>query len=275
MRWRAIASTAAFAAVSTVVCAGGLAALAAPAAAQETATVYVVHGVPDTPVDVYVDGERAIDDFQPGTVEGPVELPAGEHDLALFAADAPDDSGEPVLTTTAELPAGGNVTVAAHLDAGGAPKLTPFVNDVGPVPAGKARVVVRHTAAAPAVDVRAGGTPVIEGLTNPNEKALEVAAGTVSADVTLAGTGTVAIGPADLDLAEGTATFVHAIGSAEAENLSLVPFTVTGLHSAPGGIPAGSAPAGTPVGWLLLTAGGVAILVAALTVRRRVRPAAG
>ena len=44
------------------------------AAAQDTGTVFVVHGVPDTPVDVYVDGERALDDFQPGTTQGPVEL---------------------------------------------------------------------------------------------------------------------------------------------------------------------------------------------------------
>ena len=52
-----------------------LALVATPAAvAQDTGTVYVVHGVPDTPVDVYVDGKRAIDDFQPGTSQGPVEL---------------------------------------------------------------------------------------------------------------------------------------------------------------------------------------------------------
>ncbi len=57
---------------------GGALALAlvtAPAAlAQDTGTVYVVHGVPDTPVDVYVDGPRAIDTFEPGPTQGPVEL---------------------------------------------------------------------------------------------------------------------------------------------------------------------------------------------------------
>ncbi|WP_410479373.1 hypothetical protein [Pseudonocardia sp. H11422] len=36
----------------------------------------------------------------------------------------------------------------AHLNEAGAPTVTPFVNDVGPVPAGQARLVVRHTAAA-------------------------------------------------------------------------------------------------------------------------------
>ena len=43
---------------------GGALALAlvtAPAAvAQDTAAVYVVHGVPDTPVDVYVDGPGSV-----------------------------------------------------------------------------------------------------------------------------------------------------------------------------------------------------------------------
>ena len=41
--------------------------------------------------------------------------------------------------------------------------LTPFVNDVSAVPAGQARVTVRHIAAAPAVDVRAGGAVVAPG----------------------------------------------------------------------------------------------------------------
>ena len=44
---------------------------AAPAAAaQETGSVYVVHGIPDTPVDIYVDGSRALDDLQPGASAG-------------------------------------------------------------------------------------------------------------------------------------------------------------------------------------------------------------
>ena len=51
---------------------------------------YVVHGIPKTPVDVYVDGARALDDFQPGTSKGPVALPAGPHKVAIFPADAPD-----------------------------------------------------------------------------------------------------------------------------------------------------------------------------------------
>ena len=254
-----------------------LALVAAPAAtAQETGTVYVVHGVPDTPVDVYVDGKRAIDDFQPGTSQGPVELPAGSHQVALFAADAADGSGTPVLSASADLPAGGNVTLVAHLDASGNPKITPFVNDVSSVPAGQARLVVRHTAAAPTVDVLAGGQPVIQGLSNGQEKALEVPAGSVSAAVAAAGTTDPVIGPADVNLQEGTATFVHAIGKLDGGELSLVSFTVSDLHSSPSGVPSG-APSGAPAdgdvpAWLLMsTVAGLAVAAASAT---RLRSAA-
>jgi hypothetical protein len=140
-----------------------------------------------------------------------------------------------------EVPAGANATVVAHLDADGNPTLTPFVNDVSATSAGDARLTVRHTAAAPAVDVRADGDVVFDGLTNPNEASADVPAGAYSADVVLAGTEDVALGPADLDLAEGTNTIVYAWGSAEDGNLDLAVQTIDGLHSAPGGVPGGEA----------------------------------
>jgi hypothetical protein len=207
--------------------------------------VYVVHGIPDTPVDVYVDGQKAIDDFKPISEQGPVDLPAGKHEVKIFPADATDGSGKALLEASAEVPSGGNVTLVAHLDESGNPKITPFVNDVKSVPAGQARLVVRHTAAAPAVDVLAGGKPVVQGLSNGDQKALEVPAGSVSAAVAAAGTTDPVIGPADVDLKEGTATFVHAVGSLDKKNLQLVSFTVSNLHSSPGGVGSG-APSGAP-----------------------------
>jgi hypothetical protein len=72
-----------------------------------------------------------------------------------------------------------------------------------------------------------------------------VPAGTVAAAVAAAGTTQPVIGPADVDLREGTATFVHAIGSLEGRSLGLVSFSVDGLHSAPSGVPSG-APSGAP-----------------------------
>ncbi|HEU4910533.1 MAG TPA: DUF4397 domain-containing protein [Actinomycetes bacterium] len=217
------------------------AAFTAPAqAASGTATVTVVHGVPGATVDVYANGEELLTDFEPGTVTDPTELPAGTYDLKVTEAGAGADGEALIEANGVEVPAGANATVAAHLDADGNPVLTPFVNDASDVPAGKARLTVRHTAAAPAVDVRAGGTPVFEGLTNPNEESAEVDAGTVSADVVLAGTETVALGPADLTLEEGTNTIVYAWGSAADENLDLAVQTISGLDSAPAGVPSGT-----------------------------------
>lgn len=220
--------------------AGALVLVATPASAEETATVSVLHAVPDTPVDVYANGERLIDDFQPGTLTDPLQLPAGSYDLAIFPADAADGSGDPLLSADGvTVPAGANATVVAHLGEDGTPVLTPFVNDVSAIPAGQARVTVRHTAAAPAVDIRAGGTVVAPGLANPGEASLVVPAGTVSADVVLAGTDTVAIGPADLNLAEGTNTIVYAWGSGDA-GYELAVQTISGAHSAPSGVPGGT-----------------------------------
>ena len=65
-------------------------------------------------------------------------------------------------------------------------------------------------------------------------------AGTVSADVVLAGSTTVVIGPADVTLKEGTSTIVYAWGSASANNLKLAVQTISGMHSAPGGVNAGT-----------------------------------
>jgi MYXO-CTERM domain-containing protein len=247
---------AAFAATAAV------AALATPAASASgagSATVSVLHAVPGLTVDVYANGEELIPDFAPGTLTDPLTLPAGTYDLAVFEAGADPASATPAITLDdATVPAGANVTVVAHLGETGTPTLTPFVNDVSALDAGEARLGVRHTAAAPAVDVRAGGTPVIEGLTNPNEEVLVLDAGTVSADVVLAGTETVAIGPADVTLAEGTATFVYAWGSAEDGNLALAVQTVDGLHSSPSGVPSGES---APTTSLLAGAGALALLL--------------
>ena len=93
---------------------------------------------------------------------------------------------------------------------------------------------------------------MVKGLTNPQQQVLNLPAGTVRADVVLAGTSTVVIGPADVDLTEGTATIVYAVGSAEQKTLGLVVQTISGLHSSPGGVPAGTGgladDGGVPVG---------------------------
>ena len=226
------------------IAAGAIAAfgLAAPAYAisDTTADLSVLHGIPDTPVDVYVNGELTLDDFQPGDLAGPLDLAAGDYEVALTATDAADDS-DPILgPISVTLEANTSYTAVAHLTEGGDPTVTPYVNDISETAAGEGRLTVRHDAAAPAVDVLAGDTPVIENLSNPEEASLDLAAGTISASVAATGTTDPVIGPADVAVEEGVLTIVYAWGSLEDENLQLAVQTVDGLHSAPDGVPSGT-----------------------------------
>ncbi|WP_327111868.1 DUF4397 domain-containing protein [Streptomyces sp. NBC_01341] len=218
--------------------------LTAPAVASsgtqnaDKAMVSVFHGVPGMTVDVYANGDRLLGDFKPGTVTEPQALDPGTYDIQVFKAGQGPD-GTPAIEKKIKVPADANATIAAHLSANGKPELTAFVNDVSKVDDGKARLTVRHVAAAPAVDVRAGGQPVFTGLVNPDEMTTEVDAGKISTDVTLAGTDTVAIGPADLNLKEGTSNVVYAWGSADAKNLALKTQTFSTAESTPAAVQAG------------------------------------
>jgi hypothetical protein len=90
----------------------------------------------------------------------------------------------------------------------------------------------------------------------------------VKADVVLAGTDDVVIGPASLKVAEGTTTIVYAWGSAEDENLKLAVQAIRGMHGSPNSVPGGTggqaaASAGAAPLWASLVA--VATLGAAVS----------
>ncbi|GAA2720525.1 DUF4397 domain-containing protein [Cellulomonas aerilata] len=218
----------------------GAAAAAAPASAADgDATLSVLHGVPDLTVDVWVNGERTLDDFTPGTLAGPLELAPGTYSVAITAADAADASAPAIGPVDLSLAGDTSYTAVAHLDAAGAPTATLFTNDTSATAAGQGRLTVRHTAAAPAVDVLAGGSPVISNLANPAERTLDLPAGTVSATVAATGTTAPVIGPADVAVREGVSTIVYAWGSLQAGNLQLAVQQIEGLHSSPSGVPSG------------------------------------
>jgi hypothetical protein len=210
-------------------------------AADGDASLSVLHAVPGVTVDVYVDGALTLDDFTPGTLAGPLALPAGSYSVAITASDAADASAPIIGPIDLPLAANGNYTAVAHLDGAGAPTATLYTNDTSTLAAGQGRLTVRHDAAAPAVDVLAGGAAVVSNLSNPGESVLTLPAGTVSATVAATGTTDPVIGPADVTVAEGSNTIVYAWGSLADGNLALAVQTIDGLHSNPGGVPAGSA----------------------------------
>jgi hypothetical protein len=253
----------------------GLGISSSPAAAADNSQVSVVHGIPGQPVDVYVNGKKILPSFKPATVAGPLSLAAGTYDIALTKPG--DPVGSALLEDkSVEVPGGKNLSLIAHLDGSGKPALTAYVNDTSTLKPGMARLIVRHDAQAPAVDVRAGGKPVFTGLTNPKEAMTEVPAGTVQADVVLAGTTTVVLGPKSLALAAGKDTIVYAIGSADDKTLAVVAQTIGGLGGAPNGMPAGTGgqnATGVNAAWYGLTALGLLLTLAAAVTFARRRPA--
>ena len=181
--------------------------------AQGTATAYVVHGIPGLVVDVYVNGRLFVEDFAPGTIAGPLTGPAGTADVAIVAANG--NPNNPALAATLTVQAGQNLTAVAHLDANGAPKLSVFENDVSPT--SSARVVIRHTAAAPAVDLLLfPGTPSEQRfgpLSNGQEAQLEVPAGSYTGAIVPTGTSNAVLGPSSFNFRAGKVYFVYVIGS--------------------------------------------------------------
>ncbi|MCZ3386360.1 MAG: DUF4397 domain-containing protein [Actinomycetia bacterium] len=235
------------------------------AQAAEDAQVSVFHGIPDLPVDVYVNGDLTLEDFKPGDVAGPLALPADTYSIEITD---PDDK-KTVLLGPADVTveAGGNYTIVANLDAKGDPTVTPFENDISAVAAGEARVTVRHVAAAPEVDIEANGDVLAPGLVNGDEAVADVPADSYDVAVVPAGGGA-AVWNEDVDLAEGVNTIAYAWGSLDDDSFAVAVQTIDGLHSAPGSVNAGE------VGLAAETSGSNPALLGALVVSFLVAAAA-
>lgn len=217
-------------------------ALAAPAGAQSAeARIHLIHGIPDTPVDVVVDGAVVFADFNFGDTQDLSSLAgdtlvglqvrlAGTDTVAIDAGDTP-------------LPASGNYSIIANLDAAGTPTLTVFENDTSAIDAGNGRLVVRHTAAAPAVDVKANGDVAFPNLSNPNEVSADLPADTYTVEVVPAGADDpVVIGPADLAVNDGDSLIVYAVGSLDGQTITVLTETISDLGTPPEGVPTGNSP---------------------------------
>lgn len=202
---------------------------AAPAQAGGASkfTLNVVHGIPGLTVDVCVNGAKPITDFEPGDVVSGVKLPEGEYRLKVTPAGEPCSAA--VLSAVADLAGGRNYTVVANLDDHGDPNLALWRNNTRKTDAGEARVVVRHMADAPAVNVWANGSPLNRGnqFDWGSMRGWDVPEGDYEVFVSLAGKTTPVIGPADLSLEAGFRYQVYAWGNGTAGyGLIVIPLEV-------------------------------------------------
>ncbi len=215
-------------------------AVPANALSSTTADLWVVHAFPGATVDIVLSGaaDLTLNDVAPETVAPQVDVPAGDYQVEIFTSDGVTSLLGPIDVTLA---ANTSYSAVAHPDADGDLTLTPFVNDLSSIAAGESRVVVRHTAEAPAVDVLAGGGPLFEGVTSGQEGVVDVPAGTYEVEVQVAADSSTAIGPVDLTFAAGTAYLIHAYGAGLDLPYGVVMFEIAGLGAGPDGVPAGSA----------------------------------
>ena len=211
--------------------------------APPTAQVYVVHGLPlpdsvtgpGTPVDVYVDGARLLDDFTFGTTVGPVDLPAATYQVQVRTPDG----ATTLFERSVDVPSTGSFSlVASYVDAAGTPGLNVFANDTTRPWRGLGALALHHAAAAPAVDVDLGLFPLsrflpwlkIQAVTAAENGAqarfVAPTALAYTADVRLAGTDQVVLSVDDVRLRRNVLTNVYVVGSPADGSLQALVSTV-------------------------------------------------
>ncbi|MEZ4496915.1 MAG: DUF4397 domain-containing protein [Thermomicrobiales bacterium] len=188
--------------------------------------INVIHASPDAPaVDVYLDGELALEGVEFGQFSGWIAVPAGEHQVQVTAAG--DDAANAVIDANVELAADAAYHVAAT---GHLADITPQIyqvnlSDLDAMGDPMARIRVIHTSPdAPAVDIAlAGGDVLIADLAFPNASdALEVPAGSYDLEVRPTGTTDVALDLPGVELEAGMVYDVFAIGLAGDGSLTVL-----------------------------------------------------
>ena len=199
--------------------------------AYADATVYVVHGIPDVPVDVAVNGDCTLENFMFGDQAGPLSLPGGDYQITISLANEMDPCmGDVVLDVTVPFMDGENVTVIAYLDEMGDPTAGKFDNDFSRTDPGTARIMLHHTAAAPMVDVAVNRdmdamfSAAIEDFANGDQVVTSLRPGEWYVWLAAAGSTDPAFGPELVQFKPFTTYRVYAVGSLAAGNLQLLAF---------------------------------------------------
>ena len=233
-----------------------------PVLAQSpNASVYVVHGIPGhdvnasldpaLPVDVQVnDSICLLKGFKFTEIAGPFTIPAGSYSFKISLANTVAPCSNPALLTANDVPftEGENASVVAYLNAEGAPGVKKFDNDLTSTPNGQSRLIVQHTANAPAVDIKVGEDTfviarfpftktlaVVRDVTNGQQAAALLPSGELwnypRTRVTLTPAGAIrpVIGPYFFQLVPHTAYLIYAVGSVSTGSFTLIHKAIPGV----------------------------------------------
>jgi hypothetical protein len=276
--------------MATLLALGSAATATTAQAKPATGQAFVIQGIADTAVDVYVDSKAIRKAVPVKTIVGPLDLAPGPHVLALRSGSAV------VAEASFAVTSGGSSDLIAHRfpDAARAPSITTFVNDLSSVPPGKARLLIAHTAVVGPADVIVNGKVLLTNVANGESATNVVPAGKYTVSIVpTATTGPAVLGPATLPISAGALTNVFAVGDPVAGTMDAV-VHVLGTATDGAGMPArvdtgnggqaaallardradGAGPGG--VGLPLTAAGAVAsmALLLVLVAARQARPGA-
>ena len=192
----------------------------AVAATSATSAVDLVQALPGATVRVEVDGRTVGRDVALGRVLGPLHLKAGGHEVRFIGA-----SGTPTTAAMVTVAAGAAHDVVLHAPAaaGGDPLVSVYRTPTAPIAAGKARVLMAHTAQVGAADIWVDGQPVFTDIANGQFAQADVPAGSHRVAIRPAGShGKPVLGPVDVNLAAGTVSLVYAVGNPAQGGMSVV-----------------------------------------------------
>lgn len=175
------------------------------------AKVRVLHASPGAPrVDIYLNGEKTLENMTYYQISPYLELPAGTHQVKIYPVG---QKNTPILSENISIQSGRNYTVAAT----GRQEDFRLVSviDTTNIPSGKLKIRFLHLSAnAPAVDItRADGDVLFKNISFGNvSDYLELAPETVTLEVRKAGTKDVVLTLRNTALKANQAYTITAIG---------------------------------------------------------------
>jgi hypothetical protein len=200
---------------------------AAPTKLANAGQVALVQAVPKTTMTVSVDGDQVDQGVAEGDIVGPLDLAPGSHDITF-------DDGSGTWTSSVDVATGATTDVVVHRPAevGGEPVVTAYPNNPDPIEAGKARVLLAHTATTAPADAVVDGQTVFTNIANGEYAEADVAAGAHEVSLLPAGVkGSPILGPLDVDLKPGTVTHVFAVGNPKDGSMNVIVRTAGGKAS--------------------------------------------
>ena len=198
----------------------------------------------------------------------PLELPAGEVEIALYQAGSNPASTDALLAQSVTLDADTSYTLVAQVvDSGLAMAL--YVNDLDPLDAGQTRITIRHSGTSGPLAFAVGGESIVSDLMSPNEVTVEVPSGIQPLSVATAEGATLL--EEDVDFRAGSLIVLYAVGASNDADFALLTQQVPLPQVSPTGVPTGTGGLLATRGdtaWLLVPIAVVALAVLAVRPRR-------